>query len=258
MSATKPTAGGPQSPGGSEGTRFPPSPGGGHATPRTVERRSFLWKAGATLSATVASAAALASGAPSRAGLASGDSSRVAHVTDSAVELERLASQLRLREDTDAIRQLHQSFMTALNERRYEDVIALFTGDAAVHLNGAVFSGRERGVRHLYVERFGGHFAAQESQPVHACVTGAAQECTIDVASDGQSATASFPCVTRVETALTCSSSLVEMARQQGQGIAQEWEHGLYENRYVKEGTIWRIAQLRYRSNGRASAPREA
>jgi hypothetical protein len=218
-------------------------------TKRTVvERRSFIWKVGAALSATVASAAALANGSPSRA----------AHATDDAAELERLANQLRLREDTDAIRQLHDSFATALNERRYEDAVALFADNAEVHFNGAVFAGRERGIRRLYVERFGGHSSAPRPAPIHACVADSAQPCAIDVAADRQSATAHFPCVTRVETALACPSSVVEMARQQGQGVAQQWEHGVYENRYVKEGGAWRIAQLRYRSNGRAHAPRGA
>src|SRR5262245_28265737 len=99
----------------------------------SVERRSFLWKAGAALSATAASAAAMASAGAPRATNTSEDGAR---------------------EDADAIRRLHQSFASALNERRYEDLVALFAEDAEVHFNGNIFAGKERGVRRLYVEQF--------------------------------------------------------------------------------------------------------
>lgn len=218
----------------------PTSDSSTRATPRTVERRSFIWKAGAALSATVASAAAMASGGAPRATNAMSD----------AKELERLARQLGLREDADAIRQVHQSFASALNERRYEDVVGLFADDAEVHFNGKVFAGKDHGIRRLYVEQFGQRFTDPTPEPVHACVADSSEPCRIEVAPDRQSATARFPCLTQVETALDGHSPLVEMARQQGQGVVHSWEHGVYENTYVKRGAEWKILQLRYSAMG--------
>ena len=46
--------------------------------------------------------------------------------------------------------------------------------------------------------------------------------------------------------------TLVEMARQQGQGVVQRSEDGLYEISYAKEGETWKIQALRYRPAARA------
>ena len=216
------------------------------AAPRTVERRSFIWKAGAALTGTVASAAAMGAADRSSATPATADSK----------ELDRLSNQLGLREDADAIRQLHRAFGSALNERRYEDLVRLFADDARVHFNGEVFAGRARGIRSLYVGQFGRGGEAQRPEPVHACLVDSTHEARIEVSADRQSATARFPCLTQVECAIEGSTPLLEMARQQGQGVLQWWEHGLYENAYVKHGREWKILELRYSAAGRADVTR--
>jgi carotenoid cleavage dioxygenase len=212
----------------------PKTESGNEAAPRTVERRSFIWKAGAVLTGTVASVAAMGAG----------NASRVDGATNDSQELDRLSNELGLREDAEAIRQLHRAFGSALNERRYEDLVRLFADEARVHFNGAVFAGKERGIRHLYVEQFGRH--VEGPKPVHASLVDSAHEASVEVCGDRQSATARFPCRTRVECAIEGSSALLEMARQQGQGVRQWWEHGLYENSYVKRGGEWKILELRY------------
>ena len=214
--------------------------------PHTVERRSFIWKAGAALTGTVASAAAI--GAAGR--------SPAAPVAADSKELDRLSNQLRLREDADEIRRLQQAFGSALNERRFEDLVRLFADNAQVHFNGEVFAGRARGIRSLYVEQFGRRGAAQRPEPVHACVVDSTHEPRIEVSADRQSATAQFPCITQVECAIEGGTPLVEMARQQGQGVLRWWEHGLYENAYVKRGGEWKILELRYSATGRADVTR--
>jgi len=225
-------------------TMKPKSESAARPTARTVERRSFIWKAGAALTGTVASAAAIGAAETSRAG-ASGDSP----------ELQRLSNELALREDADAIRQLHHAFGTALNERRFEDLVGLFADDAEVHFDGRVFAGR-RGIRSLYVERFGRQHQRPTLEPVHARLVDSAQQASVEVAPDRQSAKGRFPCVTQVECAIDCRSPLVEMARQQGQGVRQWWEHGLYENSYAKRGGAWKILELRYGATALADVPR--
>jgi SnoaL-like protein len=226
----------------------PKTESGLEAAPRTVERRSFIWKAGAALTGTVASAAAIGAGSTPAVARATGDSQ----------EIDRLSNELGLREDADAIREAHRAFGTALNERRYEDLVRLFADDARVHLNGEVFAGKERGIRRLYVERFSRHGEEPKPEPVHACLVDSAHDASIEVSADRQSATARFPCLTQVECAIERGSSLVEMARQQGQGVRQWWEHGLYESSYVKRGGEWQILELRYSANGRADLTRPA
>lgn len=206
----------------------------------SIERRSFIRQAGAVVTGTVASAVAMGAGNAPRAEGATGDSQ----------ELDRVSHQLGLREDADAIRQVHRAFGAALNERRYEDLVRLFTDDARIHFNGGVLAGEE--IRRLYVEQFGRRVEEPKPEPVHTCVIDSAHESSVEVAADRQSATARFPCLTQLECALEGSSPLVEMARQQGQGVRQWWEHGLYENSYVKRDGAWKILELRYSTSGRA------
>src|SRR5215470_11263430 len=104
-------------------TMKPEIEAGSEAAPRTVERRSFIWKAAAALTGTVAAAAAMGSGSAPPVATATGDSE----------EINRLSNQLGQREDADEIRQLHRAFGAALNERRYEDLVRLFAQDARVH-----------------------------------------------------------------------------------------------------------------------------
>src|SRR5262249_11765696 len=122
--------------------------------------------------------------------------------------------------------------------------------------NGGVFAGRDRGIRRLYVEQFGRQSGRPSSEPVHACVVDSAHEASVEVSLDRQSATARFPCLTQVECALEGGSPLVEIARMQGPGMIQWWEHGLDENSYAKRGGEWKIFELRYSARGRAEAAR--
>jgi hypothetical protein len=47
--------------------------------------------------------------------------------------------------------------------------------------------------------------------------------------------------------------SMMDLARQQGQGIIQWWEGGVYENSYVKDSDTWKIKKLDYRVLWQAS-----
>lgn len=190
-----------------------------------LERRAFMLKAGTALSATLACATAAAAVAPA------------SHEPDA-------------RTDAEAIRDLNRRYGEALNERRYEDIVRLFDEDAAVSFNGGVFLGR-RGVRRLYVDHFGGHFAGavrDHGEPVHAlmlCVPGEPQN--LEIAADRHSAQARFRRMMQVEATIVSSSSLVAMAREQGQGVARWWEDGAYDVKYTRTRGQWRIRRLAYR-----------
>ena len=154
----------------------------------TVERRHFIWKAGAAVSAAIASGAATA--------------------TTPASSNEQL--------ELYAIRDLHRAFAEALNEGRLQDVRDLFASGA-------------------------------DGLPAHVRLLNRTQEAIIELAPDHRSAKARFACSVQAEAALESRWPLVEMARQQGQGVVQWQEDGVYETACVKQGGAWKIQHLAYR-----------
>ena len=66
------------------------------------------------------------------------------------------------------------------------------------------------------------------------------------MAADRLSAKAQFPYSIQVGTPMTGDSSLVQMARLQGEGIVKWCEGGTYEVSYVKVSNAWKISRLEY------------
>ena len=66
------------------------------------------------------------------------------------------------------------------------------------------------------------------------------------MASDRKSAKARFAYSIQVGSPLESDSTLVQMARSQGEGIRKWWEGGVYELSYVKEAIdgVWKIQRL--------------
>jgi hypothetical protein len=191
-------------------------------------RRSFLWKAGVAVSAAVATAI------PGMAKSVDGKNG----------EAERLAKQLGILEDEKAIRTLHKTYENLLDNGMYEEVVALFTEDAAVVFNGGVFKGKSSASR-LYSGCFSAGMIGKKIGPVPGF--DAAQE-TINVAADRLSAKAQFPYSIQVGAPIASDSSLVQMARLHGGGIMKWCESGTYEISYVKDSKDggWKIKRLEY------------
>jgi hypothetical protein len=192
-------------------------------------RRSFLRKAGVAMSAAVAAAVP---------GMAkSGDSKNT--------EADRLAHQLGMLEDEKAIRTLHQTYEALLDSGKYEDVSSLFKEDASVVFNGGVFKGK-KSVARLYRDHFSAGLTGKKIGPAPGFE--AAQE-TITIAADRKAAQAQFPYSIQVGALIASNSSLVQMARLQGGGIAKWCEGGVYEISYAKckKDGSWKIAKLEHR-----------
>ncbi len=184
----------------------------------TVARRRFIWKVGAALSVLASAATTATAGTSKRVANEAGSSSRE--------QLEQLVHRLGLLEDANAIRQLQRAFGHALNNHLQENLASLFADASEAQVNGAV------------------------------CILDSARPAdVIEVAPDRRSATAQFHCLVKAEAPLTSSSTLIEMARQQGQGTRTWWEAGLYENSYVQSADGWKIQRLRYRALERADPP---
>jgi hypothetical protein len=202
-----------------------------------VARRSFIWKTGAALSAMLASAVAGVS--KPRA-----DGSR-----NLKEQVDRLSNQLGILEDTNAIRKLHQAYGYYLDKGIYEEIVNLFADDGEVYFNGGIFVGKDRGVRRLYIDHFGQGFAGKNGEPVHGFLLDhTQQQDVVNVAPDRKSAKARFHCFMQAWVRDPSEYPMMELARQQGQGILQWWEGGVYENLYLKDGDSWKIKKLDYRA----------
>jgi hypothetical protein len=199
----------------------------------TQERRSFLWKMGAAVSAVFAS--------------------RIAGVAKPLTREDHLQAQKTgLAEDSDAIRQLQQSYGSYLDRGMHEEIVSLFAEDAEVHFNGGVFIGRDKGIRRLYREHFGPG-KAQAAGPVHSgLLTTPQQQDAVEVAPGGQSAKARFHRLVQASIRDTTEYPMMHLARQQGRDILQWWEDGVFENSYVKAGGVWKIETLSYIPQGQA------
>jgi hypothetical protein len=198
-------------------------------------RRSFLWKAGAAMTA---AAAAVVPGMAKSTGSKNTDA-------------DQLAKQLGILEDEKAIRTLHTTYENLLDSGKYEEVAGLFTKDATVAFNGGVFKGKS-GVDRLYGERFSAGLTGKKIGPASGFE--AAQE-TITVAADRRSAKAQFPYSIQVGAPMASNSSLVTMARLHGEGIMKWCESGIYEISYakdIKDGS-WKIAKLEYRVSSKTN-----
>jgi hypothetical protein len=198
-------------------------------------RRSFMWKAGAALSA------AMASAIPSMSNHRSNQGDGL------NAEVNRLSNRLGILDDENTIRTLHQTYETLLDGGRYEEVADLFAEDAEVVFNGGAFKGRKDGVSRLYGDCFRSGLTGKKigSAPNFEADSEQQRE-SIKVSADRLSASGQFPYSMQVGTPMTGDSSLVRMARLHGEGIVKWWEGGTCEVSYVKVSNAWKISRLEY------------
>jgi hypothetical protein len=200
-------------------------------------RRSFIWKTGSALSAVLACAV----GGRSK--------SRSDEAGSLKEQIDRLSNQLGILEDTNAIRKLHHAYGCYLDKGSWEEIVKLFDEEGEVYFNGGIFEGKDKGVRRLYVDYFCRDFTGYPFGPIHGFLLDQTQEQdAIGIAPDRKSAKARFHCLMQAGVQWVSDSPMMEMARLQGQGILQWWEGGVYENSYVRDGSIWKIKRLDYRA----------
>ena len=204
-------------------------------------RRSFMWKAGAALSAAMASAIPSMSNHKSNQG------------DGLNAEVNRLSNRLAILDDENAIRTLHQTYEALLDGGRYEEVADLFAEDSEVVFNGGAFKGRKDGVSRLYGDCFRSGLTGKKIGPAPNFEVHSEQRReSIEVSADRLSASGQFPYSMQVGTPMTGDSSLVQMARMQGEGIVKWWEGGTCEVSYVKVDKAWKIRRLEYHVTSKA------
>lgn len=192
-------------------------------------RRSFIRKSGAALSGVLAAAVA--------------GSAKTAVPSNTA---DDLALRLGMLEDANAVREVYKAYESALNQGLYEDALNLFTVNSEVSFGGGIFTGKNKGVRRLYVENFPQGLTGKKvemSEPLPASMTPE----NIEAAADRKSAKAVFHYSMRVGTPMDPSQQLVQMARLCGGGIRHWRERGLCDVSFVKEEGSWKISRIEYR-----------
>jgi hypothetical protein len=149
--------------------------------------------------------------------------------------IERLEHGLGIQEDIHQIRRIQYSYGYFIDKSQYNECVDLFARDGDVWFLGGIYKG-VAGVRRLYIERFQTIFTQGHNGPRYGWLLDHPQlQMVIDVADDRQTA--------KVRGRSMMQAGLHETAA----GDQRAWfEGGIYENDYVREDGVWKIAVLRY------------
>lgn len=216
-----------------------PDDGGG---PPNKARRSFVWRAGAGLSALFVAAVPGVAGA-----VKNKDKGLRARV-------DKLSGEIGVLKDENSVRLLYQRYEDLLDRGLYEEVAGLFNNDSEVIFNGGLFKGK--GVDRLYRDHFSSGLTGKriEYNPNVLPDIGEHQD-IIEVAPDRKSAGAWFTYSIQVGAPVMSDSVLIKMARLHGEGILKWWEGGTCEISFIKSsgGGRWEIKRVEYKTLARAS-----
>jgi hypothetical protein len=152
--------------------------------------------------------------------------------------VEKLANQIGILEDANAIRRLQYTYGYLIDKCMYAETVDLFAEDGEVRFMGGIYKGKD-GVRRLYIGRFRKNFTNDYNGPVFGFLLDHPQmQMIIDVAPDGK-------------TAKLRGRSMMQAGRHEsivegGTIPRQWWEGGIYENEYVKDNGVWKIKVLDY------------
>ena len=143
--------------------------------------------------------------------------------------------------DREAIRQLHIAFMGRMEAHAYEAAAQLFAEQAELRLGEVSAEGSAIGT--VLAEQY----RHQRAASLHSAYrpNSAQEQDVVTVSADQQHATALYHVDVRLTCPLQGNSTLVQMARLQGQMAVQRWESGHIEASYVKARGEWKMASLR-------------
>lgn len=201
------------------------------------ERRSFIWKAGAVFSATVSS-------------VLLGTRPGLGKTADYKGKESQLNNRIDQMENSNAIRDLNNSYISSLSLGMYEEAVNMFTDDAEVIFNSGIYSGRDTGINRLHCKLFRDGRSGRAVTPP-ADIT--QSQDTVNVDAGCRTAVAEFPYIIQAGIPMKVDCSLVEMARLQGEGIMRWWEIGVCNASYIKTNKTWKIKRLEYKSYSRVT-----
>lgn len=201
--------------------------------PAGTSRRAFITRGGAALGAGLASASVAAAGLydPS---------------LPLQARLDQLQKQLSVLEDSEALRHLHLTYTTLVENRAFDAVVELFADDASVAFYGESFNGKYQGIRTYYQRQL----ADEDAAVIHATyvLDQSHQQDGLSISDDGQRATATFHARVKTCRPLRDQSVASAMAKMQGMSSSTVWENGRFNVDYARTGAQWRIVRLHYQT----------
>lgn len=149
--------------------------------------------------------------------------------------IDALEHALGIEQDVNQIRRIQYTYGYFIDKSQYDECVDLFADDAEVWFLGGVYKGKA-GLRRLYIDRFRATFTQGHNGPRYGWLLDHPQlQMVIDVAPDRSTAT--------VRGRSMMQAGLHETASGDQRAW---WEGGIYDNRYVREDGIWKIARLGY------------
>jgi ABC-type nitrate/sulfonate/bicarbonate transport system substrate-binding protein len=145
---------------------------------------------------------------------------------DPEKRLEALSVAVDNVEAIRAVKRLQYAYARYLEQGRWADVVALFSDSATVQIGDESLSGRAA-IRKHFVENVGRGKSALAADRLNLRLS---LSPVVNLSTDGARAKARWH----------------EVAMLGERGKSASWEGGIYENEYVRENGVWKIAVLHY------------
>jgi hypothetical protein len=160
--------------------------------------------------------------------------------------VEKLAKRIELLEAVAAIRNLQHAYSYYIDKGQYEEVADLYAEDGEVRFLNGAYKGKE-GVRRLYCGWFREYFCEGKNAPSYGLLLDHYTfQDIIHLSPDGNTAKARWRC-------LLLGGRHESMTREIPGLPEAFWEHGIYENTYVKEDGVWKIKVAHYNMEWQAN-----
>ncbi len=153
--------------------------------------------------------------------------------------IESLVRRVAALEDANAVRRLHFAYGYYIDKCLYDEVVELFAEDSEQHFLNGIYRGKA-GARRLYCDWFRNLFTQGRNGPVYGFLLDHLMlQDIVDVAPDGRTAKLRARCFMQGGVHRSKPEPIAGLPEM-------FWEGGIYENRYVKEDGVWKIALLNY------------
>lgn len=160
-------------------------------------------------------------------------------ITELKRRIDSLERHISVLNDINAIRTLQYSYGYFMDKGLYDEVVDLFADNGTLSFMGGLYQGKDS-VRRLYCGRLRAIFTKGKNHPIDGMLVDHMQsQGVIDIAPDGLTARARFRGFLQGGVHKSMQDPPAQLPRQW-------WEAGVYENEYVKEEGIWKIAFLNY------------
>lgn len=160
-------------------------------------------------------------------------------IAELRAEIAELKKRVRTNEDYREIANLQAAYCYFMDKGLYDEAVDCFARDGELHFMGGIWRGHEA-LKRLYCGRLRNSFTHGVNGPAFGlmCEHWPSQD-VISVADDRQTAKGRWRC--------TLMGAQHDAKPDPNPRLPRQWwEHGMYENLYVKEDGIWKIARHAY------------